>query len=130
MKKFFYCGFMGWCLEVFWTGLHSLQRRQMRLEGKSSLWMFPIYGLGCLIGPISRVFQNRNVWFRGGIYAICILGMEYLTGSFLKKHHMCPWDYSKAKLNYKGIIRLDYLPVWFLTGLFFEKISLSKNTTP
>ena len=38
-----------------------------------------------------------------------------------------PWDYSGVPHQYKGIIRLDYLPVWFLTGLFFEKI-LTKSS--
>ena len=38
-----------------------------------------------------------------------------------------PWDYSGVPHQYKGVIRLDYLPVWFLTGLFFEKI-LTKSS--
>lgn len=33
-----------------------------------------------------------------------------------------PWDYSHARLNVKGVIRLDYAPVWFLTGLLYEKL--------
>lgn len=47
---------------------------------------------------------------------------EYISGIILKKYDACPWDYSKAKLNYKGVIRLDYAPVWFIAGLLFEKI--------
>ena len=31
------------------------------------------------------------------------------------------WDYSRAKFNIKGVIRLDYAPLWFTAGLFFEK---------
>lgn len=51
-----------------------------------------------------------------------IFSMEYLTGTLLKKKDFCPWDYSKVPLNYHGVIRLDYAPVWFLTGLLYEKI--------
>lgn len=51
-----------------------------------------------------------------------IFSMEYLTGSILKKKDICPWDYSDAKLNYNGLIRFDYAPLWFLTGLFYEKV--------
>ena len=29
-KRFIFCGLVGWCLEIFWTGLKSLQRRQMK----------------------------------------------------------------------------------------------------
>jgi len=35
---------------------------------------------------------------------------------------MCPWDYSNTPLNYRGLIRPDYAPLWFGAGLFFEKI--------
>ena len=35
---------------------------------------------------------------------------------------MCPWDYSRARSNIQGVIRLDYAPVWFLTGLLYERL--------
>lgn len=117
---------MGWCLEIFWTGLKSFQRRQLKLEGHSSIWMFPIYGMAALIAPLSRGLKNKNMWFRGTIYAVFIFLAEFITGSLLKKQDMCPWDYSKARLNINGVIRLDYAPIWFLTGLLYEKI-LSKT---
>ena len=37
------------------------------------------------------------------------------------------WDYSGSQIQYKGLIRADYAPLWFLTGLLFEKI-LSDNS--
>ena len=37
------------------------------------------------------------------------------------------WDYSHTPFHYRGVIRLDYAPVWFVTGLLFEKI-LSKSS--
>ena len=58
---------------------------------------------------------------RGLVYMSCIFAGEYLSGSLLKRHQACPWDYSKSPWNYRGIIRLDYAPLWFLTGLLFER---------
>ena len=121
-NKFILCGLLGWCLEVFWTGLKSLQRRQLKLEGHSSIWMFPIYGMAAFISPLSRGLRGKSVWLRGSIYAASIFLVEFLTGSWLKKRDLCPWDYSKARLNVNGVIRLDYAPVWFLTGLLYERI--------
>lgn len=48
--------------------------------------------------------------------------VEFVSGLLLKKKNMCPWDYSHAKLNIHGVVRLDYAPCWFLTGLLFEKL--------
>lgn len=49
-----------------------------------------------------------------------------LSGSFFQKLHICPWDYSHVPLQYKGVIRLDYAPLWFLpvsfSNGFFDKI--------
>ena len=55
---------------------------------------------------------------------------EFISGSFLKKHNACPWDYSDAALNYKGIIRLDYAPVWFVVGLIYEKMLCASKNRP
>ena len=121
-NKFILCGLVGWCLEIFWTGLKSFQRRQMKLEGRSSIWMFPIYGMAAFLSPVMRWLKNKSIWLRGSVYASAILFTEFVTGSLLKKKDMCPWDYSKARLNVNGVIRLDYIPVWFFTGLLYERI--------
>ena len=60
------------------------------------------------------------VMVRGIIYSCGIFFVEFLSGSFFQKLHICPWDYSHVPLQYKGVIRLDYAPLWFFTGLFFE----------
>ncbi|MFR8170612.1 MAG: putative ABC transporter permease [Marvinbryantia sp.] len=122
MKNFLKCGVFGWCLEILWTSLDSLRRGEFKLMGQSSIWMFPIYGMAAVIRPLSVLFAPLGVIKRGLIYMSGIFSMEYLTGSFLQKRGICPWDYSDAKLNYRGLIRLDYAPLWFLTGLFYEKI--------
>ncbi|MCI8409638.1 MAG: hypothetical protein HFJ09_10295 [Lachnospiraceae bacterium] len=132
MKKFIFnrfllCGFTGWCLECFWTGLHSLFLSTDRtLRCGSSLWMFPIYGLGIFISPISKKLKGKPIFQRGSIYASLIFLVEYVSGSILRIFHACPWNYSHAKLQVHGLIRLDFAPLWFAVGLLYEKI-LTEN---
>ena len=99
-KDFFLCGFTGWCLEIFWTGLHSLFTGNFTMA--------------------YRKLKGFPVMVRGIFYSCGIFFVEFLIGSFFQKLHICPWDYSHVPLQYKGVIRLDYAPLWFLTGLFFE----------
>ncbi len=119
---FFKCGVTGWCLEVLWTGLSNMFHHDKKLTSNTSLIMFPIYGLAFLIRPMYAMIKNLNVMVRGCLYTLGIFSAEYLSGSFLKKHGMCPWDYSKSKFNIKGLIRLDYAPAWFSMGLLYEKL--------
>jgi uncharacterized membrane protein len=114
-------------MECFWTGLGSLKKHSDKtLSCHTSVWMFPIYGMAACLAPICKKLKDRNALLRGGVYAIFIYAAEYTSGVILKKYGACPWDYSKAKLNYKGVVRLDYAPFWCVAGLFFEKI-LNRN---
>ena len=47
---------------------------------------------------------------------------EFVSGSILKKYGLCPWDYSASPFNVNGVIRLDYAPLWFGLGLFYEAL--------
>ncbi|MFT3983915.1 MAG: hypothetical protein QM697_08400 [Lachnospiraceae bacterium] len=122
LKCVLLCGVLGWCLEIIFTAFDSFRRREWKLRGITSIWMFPIYGLGILILPLSGLLKNKTVWLRGAIYMAAIYLVEFLSGLFLKKRGACPWDYSRAKLNILGIVRLDYAPCWFITGLLFEML--------
>ena len=99
-KNFLICGLTGWCMEILFTSIGSLCKSDRKLIGKTSIWMFPIYG----------------------IYSAGIFTCEYVSGSLLKRHNLCPWDYSDSKANVDGLIRLDYAPFWMAAGLIFEKI--------
>lgn len=121
-KRFLICGAMGWCVEVLWTGLNSLLNGKWKLIGQSSLWMFPIYGCAAFLQPISKYYQNVHVFLRGVIYMLHIFAAEFLFGSVLQKFGICPWDYSASPCHIRGVIRLDYAPLWFLLGLLYEKI--------
>lgn len=120
-SNFIKCGMLGWCIEVLWTGLGSFFQHDPKLMGFSSLRMFPIYGMASLFAPLSRCLKKCRTVTRGLVYMLCIFLVEYTSGTFLKKRNCCPWDYSDAPLSIGGVIRLDYAPLWFLTGLFYER---------
>ena len=118
-KNFFICGLTGWCIEIIFTSLGAFLQGDLRLIGQTSLWMFPIYGLAAFIKPLYEVIKKLPLLLRGCIYSFCILICEYISGMLLKKHHLCPWDYSNSPTNINGVIRLDYAAFWALAGLLF-----------
>ena len=123
-QPFIVCGITGWCLELIFTGILSAVRKDFSLKGPSSLWMFPIYGMASIIKPISFELKKHHVkrTERGLLYTLGIFSAEFISGCMLKKAFKCPWDYSKCKYNIKGVIRLDYAPIWFIVGLFYENV--------
>lgn len=121
-NKFIFCGIIGWALEICWTGIHAFQNGRKDLMGNSSILMFPIYGCAAVISPLSKLYKNCNFFFRGIIYMLHIYLGEYIFGKILKSFQICPWDYSDAKHHLDGLIRLDFMPVWFFTGLLYEKL--------
>lgn len=124
-KNFLKCGLAGWCMEILFTALGSLQKREFRLVGQTSLWMFPIYGSVCLLTPLFSFLKRFPVLVRGTIYAVCIFFGEFLSGNFLMGKKVCPWNYERSRWNVKKVIRLDYFFNWLLAGLLFEKLLAS-----
>lgn len=123
LHNFLVCGVTGWCMEITFTALDSLRRRDMKLKGNTSVWMFPIYGLGAFLAPVGRLLRSRPVWVRGLTYMILIFSAEFITGTLLRKKSLCPWDYGRSSWNVKRLIRLDYAPFWFGAGLLFERLT-------
>ncbi|MGN0376102.1 MAG: hypothetical protein ACI4ED_00550 [Suilimivivens sp.] len=130
LKNFFKCGIAGWCLEILYTALNSLRRRQFTLKGTTSLWMFPIYGSACFLTPLFRLLKNLPVYIRGSIYALCIFIGEYLSGRFLTDRELCPWSYESCRWRIKDVVRLDFFPNWFFAGLLFEHLLTTKEQNP
>lgn len=122
VRNFLTCGLTGWCMEIIFTSLDALRRREMTLKGNTSLWMFPIYGSAALLKPICGLLKNRPVWLRGATYMSLIYSVEYLSGKLLSKYRLCPWDYSRSRFHVDNVIRLDFAPFWFCAGLMFERL--------
>ena len=131
------CGITGWCLEVVFTSAESVMARDWRLIGRTSLLMFPIYGMGALLAPIGRMVDawigqaplkpGDRLVRHGMLYMVLIFTAEYLSGMWLRARVICPWDYSGSHSGINGLIRLDFAPLWFATGLLFEQITKKKG---
>lgn len=126
-RDFFRCGLTGWCMEIIFTALSSIRQKNFRLKGITSLWMFPIYGCACLFRPLSRLLSHKGVLIRGLTYMGLIFSAEYISGVILEKFRLRPWNYENSPWNIRGNIRLDYAPLWFGAGLFFEKLLTSRD---
>ena len=109
-------------MEIIVTALDSVRRRTGRLDGHTSLLMFPIYGAGCLLRPLGFLLKGFHWVIRGLSYMCCIFSAEYASGRLLEKKLHCPWNYRHSPWNINGVIRLDYAPAWFALGLVFEKV--------
>lgn len=121
--RFLVYGLLGWTMEVFWTGLGSLLRGDVRLQGVSYLWMFPIYGLAVFLEPLHDRIRYVHWYWRGGLWVLVIFAIEAVTGYMIKVlTGTIPWDYSASSYAIAGLIRLDYAPAWFMVGLLFERL--------
>jgi uncharacterized membrane protein len=120
--NFLRCGLTGWCMEIIFTALDSMRRRNMRLMGTTSLWMFPIYGSAAFLHPLFRLLKKRPLPLRGLTYMSIIFSAEFISGRLLRRRNLCPWDYGKSRYHIGRVIRLDYAPCWFGAGLLFERL--------
>ncbi len=124
-------------MEVVFTSMESILVQDWRLIGRTSLLMFPIYGLGALLAPIGTMVDRwigeiqlrpTDRFVRHGMLdMVLIFTAEYLSGMWLRARGMCPWDYSGRMASVNGLIRLDFAPLWFMTGLLFEQITKRKG---
>lgn len=131
--NFLRCGVLGWCLEVIFTSVESILAHDWRLMGRTSLLMFPIYGCGAFLPGIGAgvdrwIGQEKlrpvDRFFRHGfLYMVLIFAAEYVSGAWLRARGMCPWDYTGSRTSIHGLIRLDFAPLWFGTGILFEQIT-------
>ncbi|MDP8955840.1 MAG: hypothetical protein M3N24_02635 [Actinomycetota bacterium] len=118
-------GLLGWCGEVVFTGIHDFIRsRDARLPSRTSIWMFPIYGLMApLYEPVHESLRDRPILVRGVAYGAGFLAVEYTSGLLLRKLlGDAPWDYSYARRHVNGLIRPDYFPLWAAAGLAMERV--------
>ena len=125
VKNFIKCGTIGWCMEIIFTSLGALRRREFPLMGQTSLFMFPIYGCAAFFKPVFLLLRHCHLFVRGTIYALSIFAAEYTSGQFLTKHNLCPWNYGRYRWHVNGLIRADFFPFWFLAGLLYERVLTS-----
>ena len=123
--RFVVYGLVGWCAEVLFTGAHDFFRyRDPRLPSRSSVWMFPVYGLCApLYEPLHDADRDLPLLVRALAYGLGFLGVEYASGTLLRAAlGRAPWDYSFAKRHVHGLIRPDYFPIWAAAGIALERV--------
>lgn len=120
IKRFTLYGLIGIFLEIFWTGFNSFLNGDLTFQGHSSLIMFPIYGSVIFLEKAFIQLKNAPLFLRGLVYMCLIFSAEYFSGILLNKLNMCPWSYANAYFNINNVIRIDYSPLWFCAGLFYE----------
>lgn len=91
---------------------------------RTSLWMLPVYSLVApLHEPLHDRLRTRPLRTRASAYAIGFSVVEYGSGRVLRHlRGAAPWDYSHARFHLQGLVRADYLPVWGVVGLAFERL--------
>lgn len=143
-SSFCRCGIAGWCMEVMFTSVDSIMAGDWRLMGRTSLLMFPIYGMGALLLPVNCLIdqwiagiqgheRGRESPIREGLRSqaailvrhglidmVLIFTAEYISGLWLTGLGICPWDYSMCPDHVRGVIRLRFAPLWFGAGLLLE----------
>lgn len=114
--RFAVYGLAGLAAELAFTGARGHPR--------TSLWMFPVYGLAQpLFEPVHDALRSRPSAVRAVAYAAGFSAVEYASGRVLRRlRGAAPWDYSHARWNLDGLVRAGYAPVWALTGLGFERL--------
>lgn len=129
--KFLAYAIVGWAAEIVWTASYALVRSlrartpvDRTLAGRTYLWMFPIYGAGGLAFEHAHAAIATWPWVaRGGVYMIGCFVIEAAAGAVIQAMTgRIPWDYSYARWHVKGLIRLDYVPVWFAFGMILELV--------
>jgi hypothetical protein len=132
-QRFVAYGLAGWCSEILSTGIRSRGRdADMRLTAHTYLWMLPIYGVAAVAFEPAHDAARAAGWpwwrraaaWAGGIYAV-----EAASGELLRAATgEVPWDYSRPRgrkpvpMNFRGLVRPAYAPVWFLVGLGMEQL--------
>jgi len=122
IKRFIFYGFLGWSIEIMFTGLDSLINGDLRLIGFTNLWMFFIYGLAVFLEPLHDLIANWQWPLRGFFWLAVIWGLEYFSGlALVNILGVYPWHYTDA-YAVDGLITFRFAPVWFIGGLLFEKV--------
>src|SRR5690606_33799298 len=107
LARFLVYGALGWIVEILWTGMGSILRRDPRLTATTYLWMFPIYGGGgYLLERIYPVIAEQPWAVRGLIWMLAIFSIEYATGWLIREAvGQSPWNYTGAPLAVGELIR-------------------------
>ncbi len=118
---------VGVSVEVFFTALADARHKiDAKLQGRSYIWMFPIFGLTypvLLLGQ--RHLGTVSLPLRALTYVLLLYLLEYSSGWLIRKlTGICPWEdmYHGSRWSVHDLIRIDYAPAWFIFVLLLERL--------
>lgn len=141
MENFIICGLSGWGLEILLSIRGESCGRGLENDGEHPSTCFRSMGWECCLdrseeewtrgfGDFGEISVRDWIIRHGILDMVLIFLTEYLTGSLLRRFGICPWDYTGRMLQINGVIRLDFAPFWFGTGLLFEYLTGRKTKSP
>ena len=80
-KNYIRCGILGWCIEILFTSLTAGPKNNRALMGKTSIFMFPIYGAACLFAPLYPLLK-RFAW---PIRGLCYMNLMIKEAKYWNK---------------------------------------------
>lgn len=119
---------IGIAFEVAFTAVSEFgERPNTRLEGRSYLWMAPVYALVPLfLDVLYPALRDVTLGGRLALYVCILFVVEYAAGALIRRMTgRCPWDYGDARWSIDGLIRLDYAPFWAGACWAFEALYLA-----
>lgn len=126
--RLYFWGAHGVFGEVIFTGVWEfVVTGKWQLMGVSSIWSFLTYGVGIFcFGEAVRnwlIKRDLSVPVRCLVYVLCVYAWEFAVGALLGYFGACPWDYTAFDYDVMGLIALEYAPLWYLGGVYFEVLS-------
>jgi len=116
-------GMFGLCCEIMFTAMVNLfSKKRYNLIGHTSIWMFPIYGIGLTYGFSLIQYIISNDFIRYLSYPLWIWLVEILIGYPASKAGVRIWDYRYLSddKHWKGIISFVHFPIWIFFGFLVE----------
>ncbi len=126
----FLLGIVGWLVEVVFTGIGSLIRKDWAATSKTFLWMHPVYGGGGFAVYLiyNNVIISANPIVDAVVLAVLFYvplfyGFEALAGlASIKLFGRILWDYGRSKWTPMGLINIKYAHYWLLLALCMHPV--------
>ena len=123
--RLYFWGVHGIFAEVVFTSVWEfVVTGKWSLMGVSSIWSFLTYGFGTfyLAEYLHESLYKLKVplLVRCCAYVCVAYAWEFSCGALLRFFDACPWDYTPFEYDFMGLITLEYAPLWFAAGLYFE----------
>ena len=123
-------GIVGWLIEVVFTGIGSIARRDWTGTSKTYIWMHPVYATAGMAVYIiyNNIVVSSNPYIDASVLAIIFYvplfyGFEALAGLMsLKLFGRILWDYGRSKWTPMGLINFKYAPYWLLLALCMHPV--------